>query len=74
MLVVNSKGDTTVYINNIEMIEIYKNDQKTKFGVVVRVGLLCHRILYESTSKKKCQEMLNSILDAYEQGVKVFRI
>lgn len=74
MLVVNSKEDTMVCINNIEMIEIYKNDQKTKFGVVVRVGFLCHRTLYESTSKKKCQEMLNSILDAYEQGVKVFRI
>lgn len=74
MLVFNNKEDIIVCIDNIEMVQIYKNDQKTKFGVVVRVGLLCHRTLYESTSKKKCQEMLNSIVDAYEQGVKVFRI
>lgn len=74
MLVVNSKKDVIICINNIEMVEIVRNNDKTKFVIVVRVGFLCHHKLYESPSKKKCQEMLNSIVDSYEQGVKVFRI
>ena len=74
MLVVNSKKDVIICINNIEMVEIVRNNDKTKFVIVVRVGFLCHHKLYESKRKKKCQEMLNSIVDSYEQGVKVFRI
>ena len=74
MLVVNSKEDIIVCINNIETVEIVKKNDKTKFVIAVRVDFFCHHKLYESPSKKKCQEMLNSIVDAYEQGLKVFRI
>lgn len=74
MLVVNSKEDIIVCINNIETVEIVKKNDKTKFVISVRVDFFCHHILYENPSKKKCQEMLNSIADAYEQGLKVFRI
>lgn len=75
MLIYVTKRDVIISLENIDIFSIVSDDEDTKkFFLIVRLGLMFSLKLYESSSKKKCKDMLNSILDAYEQGVKVFRI
>lgn len=74
MLIYSEKEQLAVSLNNPFYISIEYNAEEKGYEILVYPEHLGYFSVYSSDSKKKCQEMLNSILDAYEQGLKVFRI
>lgn len=74
MLIYSEKEQLAITLGDYFYIEIDYNDEEKINEVLLHPERLGYFSVYSSDSKKKCQEMLNSILDAYEQGLKVFRI
>ena len=74
MLIYSEKEQLAVSLNNSFYISIEYNAEEKVYEILVYPEHLGYFSVYSSVSKKKCKEMLNAIIDAYEQGVKVFRI
>lgn len=74
MLIYSEKEQLAVSLNNPFYIAIEYNVEQRVYEILVYPEHLGYFTVYFSVSRKKCKDMLVSILNAYEQGVKVFRI
>lgn len=74
MLIYSEKEQLSVSLNNSFYISIEYNDEQKVYEILVFPEHLGYFTVYSSASRKKCKDMFVSILDAYEQGLKVFRI
>lgn len=74
MLIYSEKEQLAISLNNPFYISIEYNAEEKVYEILVYPEHLGYFSVYSSVSKKICKDMFVSILDAYEQGLKVFRI
>lgn len=74
MLIYSEKEQLAVSLNNPFYISIEYNAEQKFYEILVYPEHLGYFSVYFSASRKKCKDMFVSILNAYEQGVKVFYI
>ena len=74
MLIYSEKEQLAVSLDNPFYISIEYNVEQRVYEILVHPEHLGYFTVYFNVSRKKCKDMFVSILDAYEQGLKVFRI
>lgn len=74
MLIYSEKEQLAVSLNNPFYIEIDYNAEQKVYEILVYPEHLGYFTVYSSASKIKCKDMFVSILNAYEEGFKVFYI
>lgn len=74
MLIYIKNDDCVVSLNNSFHIDIDYNSIDGIFDLILYPANLGYYTIYSSSFREECISMLNSILYAYEQGLKVFRI
>lgn len=74
MLIYSEKEQLAVSLNNSFYISIEYNDEQKVYDILVYPEHLGYFSVYSSASRKKCKDKFLSILNAYEEGVKVFYI
>ena len=74
MLIYSEKEQLAVSLNNPFYVSIEYNAEQKVYEILVYPEHLGYFSVYSSASIKKCKDKFLSILNAYEEGVKVFRI
>lgn len=74
MLIYNKRKNSVFNLDNVLDIKIRYDEYNKIYVISCDCGGIDLFSIYKNCNKDRCIFMLLDILDAYEQGVKVFRI